>query len=166
MLRIGFGSVGIYDKKYSRTIITIKGSVILNGRCSLGHGSVLSVQKGARVTFGDNFCNTAEGKIVCKSNITFGNNVMTSWETLIMDTDWHSIQNTQTNEVYSCSKPIVIGDNVWIGTRCIILKGSIIPNGCVVGANTLCTKQFIEEDSVIAGNPAKVCKKNVTLYKN
>lgn len=83
-----------------------------------------------------------------------------------MDTDWHSMQNTQTNDVYPCTKPIAVGDNVWIGTRSVILKGSVIPNGCIVGANALCTKQFIEEDSVIAGNPAKVCKKNVTLYRN
>ena len=165
MLRVGFGSVGIYDKKYSRTILTIKGTVVLNGRAALGHGSVLSVQKNATVTFGDNFCNTAEGKIVCKKSITFGDNVLTSWETLIMDTDWHSIQNTQSGEVYPCSAEIVIGSNVWICTRSIVLKGAVIPDGCIVGANTLCTKKFTEDNTIIAGNPANVRKKNVTLYR-
>lgn len=165
MLRIGFGGVGIYDKKYSRTILTIKGNVILNGRVALGHGSVLSVQENATVTFGDNFCNTAEGKIVCKKSITFGDNVLTSWETLIMDTDWHSIQNTQSGEVYPCTEEIVIGSNVWICTKSIVLKGCVIPDGCIVGANTLCTKKFTEENTIIAGNPANVRKKNVTLYR-
>lgn len=164
MLRIGFGSVGIYDKKYSRTILTIKGTVVLNGKVSLGHGSVLSVQKGAIVSFGDNFTNTAEGKIVCKKSITFGDNVLTSWETLIMDTDWHSIQNTITGEIYPDTKEIIIGNNVWIGTRSVILKGSVIPDGCIIGANTLCSKYFSETESVIAGNPARICKSNVTLF--
>ena len=132
----------------------------------LGHGSVLSVQEGAVVTFGDNFCNTAEGKIVCRKSITFGNNVLTSWETLIMDTDWHSMQNTETGEIYPDTKDIFIGNNVWICTRSVILKGSVIPNGCVVGANTLCSSQFSETESIIAGNPAKNCKSNVTLYRN
>lgn len=165
MLRVGFGGVGIYDKKYSRTILTIKGTVVLNGRATLGHGSVLSVQENATVTFGDNFCNTAEGKIVCKKSITFGDNVLTSWETLIMDTDWHAIQNTLFGEVYPCTEEIVIGNNAWICTRSTVLKGAVIPDGCIVGANTLCTKKFTEENTIIAGNPANVRKKNVTLYR-
>lgn len=166
ILSIGFGSVGIYDKKYSRTIVTIKGAVILKGKTTLGHGSVLSVQEGAIVTFGKNFCNTAEGKIVCKKKITFGDNVVTSWETLIMDTDWHSIQNTKTSEIYPDTKEIFIGNNVWICTRSVILKGSVIPDGCIVGANTLCCSRFSETESVIAGNPARICKSNVTKYRN
>lgn len=166
MLRVGFGGVGIYDKKYSRTLLTLKGTVVLNGKVNLGHGSVLSVQKDAVVTFGDNFCNTAEGKIVCKKSITFGDNVLTSWETLIMDTDWHSVMNPKTGEVFPQTEEIVIGDNVWICTKSVILKGSKIPNGCILGANAFCSKKFSEQEVLIAGNPAKVCKNNVTLYNN
>lgn len=165
MLKIGFGNVGIYDKKYSRSLIELKGTVVLNGKVSLGHGSALCVQKGAVVTFGDKYCNTAEGKIVCKKRITFGDNVLTSWETLIMDTDWHSLQDTKTGEVKQCTKEIVIGNNVWICAHSIILKGSVIPDGCVVGANSLCTTMFTEPDSVIAGNPAGVHRKDVTLCR-
>ena len=82
-----------------------------------------------------------------------------------MDTDWHSIQNTQSGEVYPCTEEIVIGSNAWICTKSIVLKGCIIPDGCIVGANTLCTKKFTEENTIIAGNPANVRKKNVTLYR-
>lgn len=164
MLSIGFGYVGIYDKKYSRSMLEIKGTVVLNGeKVTLGHGSALSVQQGGTVTFEGDFCNTAEGKIVCQKSITLGNKVLTSWETLIMDTDWHAMKNVQTGEVFPTAKEIVIGDNVWIGTRSVILKGSIVPDGCIVGANSLCTKRFAEERCVIAGNPAKVCKSNVTM---
>lgn len=81
-----------------------------------------------------------------------------------MDTDWHSIQNTITGEIYPDTKEIIIGNNVWIGTRSVILKGSVIPDGCIIGANTLCSKYFSETESVIAGNPARICKSNVTLY--
>ncbi len=165
LLKIGFGNVGIYDKKYSRSILELDGTIVLNGKVSLGHGSALSVQKGAVVTFGENYCNTAEGKIVCKKRITFGNNVLTSWETLIMDTDWHSMQDNKTGRVLPCTEEIVVGNNVWICTRSVILKGSVIPDGCIVGANTLCTKRFTESDAVIAGNPAAVRRKDVTLCR-
>lgn len=166
LLRIGFGKVGIYDKKYSRTIIDIRGTIHLNGDVTLGHGSSLCVEEGASLTFGKNYSNTAEGKIVCRKKITFGDNVTTSWETLIMDTDWHFTQNTLTQEIYPDTKEITIGDNVWICTRSVILKGSFIPNGCIIGANSLCTKPFQVENTVIAGNPAKVRKENITMIQS
>jgi acetyltransferase-like isoleucine patch superfamily enzyme len=78
-----------------------------------------------------------------------------------MDTDWHSIQDIKTLEIFPKTKPISIGNNVWIGTRAVILKGGRIPDGCIVGANSLITKQFDKNNAIIAGNPAKVLKENV-----
>jgi acetyltransferase-like isoleucine patch superfamily enzyme len=127
----------------------------------IGSGSRISVGKNGRIKFGVNFCNTAMGTICCVSNVTLGRNVLTSWNTLIMDTDWHSIQDIKTLEIFPKTKPISIGNNVWIGTRAVILKGGRIPDGCIVGANSLITKQFDKNNAIIAGNPAKVLKENV-----
>lgn len=59
------------------------------------------------------------------------------------------------------TKPIIIGDNVWIGTNAIILPGVELGNNCVVGAGTVVTKSFKEDDLVIAGNPARLIKKHL-----
>jgi acetyltransferase-like isoleucine patch superfamily enzyme len=50
---------------------------------------------------------------------------------------------------------IKIGNNVFIGTNCIILYGTTIGNNCIVGAGSVVRGQF-PDDSVIVGNPAKV----------
>lgn len=142
----------------------IRGTIRLKGKVYLGHGSALCVEKGATLTFGNNYNNTAEGSIVCRQSITFGENVTTSWDTLIMDTDWHKVENTITQEVYPDTKEIVIGSNVWICTRSVILKGSKIPDGCIIGANTLCTKQYVTENALIAGNPSRVVKENIRMH--
>jgi acetyltransferase-like isoleucine patch superfamily enzyme len=56
------------------------------------------------------------------------------------------------------NNPIVIGDDVWFGSNVIILPGVKIANKCIVGAGSIVTKSFLEEGSVIAGNPAKKIK--------
>lgn len=44
---------------------------------------------------------------------------------------------------------------------CIILKGSQISNNTVVGAGTIVTKKYEEPNCILAGNPAKIVKRNI-----
>jgi acetyltransferase-like isoleucine patch superfamily enzyme len=53
--------------------------------------------------------------------------------------------------------PIIIGNDVWIGANCTILDNVNIPDGCIIGANSVVTKNF-EPYSIIAGVPAKFIK--------
>lgn len=165
MLSIGFGCVGIFDKKYERSIWEVTGCIELKGKATFGHGSRISVGKDGVLIVGNQFYNTAAMTIVCQKRIILGDNVITSWNTLVMDTDWHPIINIETSDILPISKEIIIGDNVWLCTRCVLLKGTVIPDGCIVGANSLCSKRFETANSLIAGNPATVRKNNVTMYK-
>lgn len=58
------------------------------------------------------------------------------------------------------SEPIIIGDNVWAGTNVVILPGVRIGNNCIIGAGSVVTKSFTEENLIIVGNPAKVIRRN------
>jgi len=51
--------------------------------------------------------------------------------------------------------PIVIGDDVWIGTRVIILPARKVGNGAIIGAGSIVTKD-VENYAIVGGNPAKV----------
>ena len=53
--------------------------------------------------------------------------------------------------------PVIIGNNVWIGSGVIILPNVTIGDNCILGANSVVTKSF-EKNSVIAGNPARLIK--------
>ena len=55
------------------------------------------------------------------------------------------------------SKPINIGENVWMGLRTIILPGVTIGEGAVVGAGSVVTKD-IPPLAIVAGNPARVIR--------
>ncbi len=58
------------------------------------------------------------------------------------------------------SKEIFIGNDVWIGAGSRVLKGAKIPNGVVIGANSLVTeKNVLDEYCVYSGTPAKLIRK-------
>ena len=160
MIRIGFGDVGIFDNVLSRTIIQLDGEIIFYGKASIGHGSKISVGRNGILEIGENFTITAETSIICHKKIKFGNNVLISWENLFMDIDFHKIKSIE-NNIINEPKEIFIGNNVWIGCRNTILKGSQILNSCVIGSNSLINKKFDKNNILIAGNPAKILKENI-----
>lgn len=165
MLRIGFGDVGVFDKTYERTILQIDGRIELGGKASFGHGSRICVTENGVLSIGDNFINTAMMTITCTGRIEIGRNVLTSWNTLVMDTDWHAIRNTKTGEIRPYRAPVHIGNDVWLCVRSVVLKGSQIADGCVVGANAVVHGIFLTPNSLIAGNPATERKNDVTLNR-
>lgn len=60
---------------------------------------------------------------------------------------------------YNSKGSIEIANDVWIGMDSKILSGCKIATGCIVGANTVISKQFEEPYSIIVGNPARVVSK-------
>jgi maltose O-acetyltransferase len=58
---------------------------------------------------------------------------------------------------YDDPRLVTIGDDVWIGTRAIVLPGVTIGTGAIVGAGAVVTKD-VPENAIVAGNPARVMK--------
>lgn len=78
MIKIGFGDVGIFDDKRSRSIWEVSGNIIFRGSAQIGHGSKISVAENGTLILGNNFTITAESSIVAHLNIEFGNNCLLS----------------------------------------------------------------------------------------
>ncbi len=57
-------------------------------------------------------------------------------------------------------KPIVIGDNVYVGSNCLFQMGTRIGARCVVGLGSVVVKSIHEEDALIGGSPAKVVREH------
>lgn len=164
-LTVGFGNVGIYDKHFSPSILEINGQICVEGKASFGHGARIAVLEGGTLLIGDGVISTCEVRIVCANRITIGRRALLGWETTIIDTDFHSTIHLETHEESTVSLPIEIGENVWSGQRSTFLKGSVIPNGCVIASCAVVTKPFQEEYALIAGNPAVIKKRHITLWR-
>jgi len=161
LIQFGYGNVGIFDKKKSRSIWEVSGTVIFKGKCNIGHGSKISVGSSGKLILGENFVITAETSIVAFTEIRFGNNCLLSWDILVMDTDFHKLKDEFGN-IINKPRPIIIGDRIWIGCRCLILKGSIIPNNCVIGADSIVSRELENENCLYVGSPCKMVKENIS----
>ena len=161
MIRIGHQRVGLFDKKTYRVTWEVEGEVHFYGGALLKYGSKIIVNKGAILSIGDKFRLTTNSAVICYKKITFGNNVIISWDTIIMDTDFHKILDLNGN-VLNSPREILIGDNVWIGMRVVILKGTKVENDNIIASNSFLNKPVSGSFQIIAGNPAVVVKTDVT----
>jgi len=96
--------------------------------------------------------------VSCSKAITIGDRVLIGSGVLITDSDAHPIcpvcRATPGNRLGVGEADIVIGDDVFIGARAIILKGVHVGRGAVVGAGAVVTRN-VAEYTIVAGNPAK-----------
>lgn len=160
MIKIGYGDIGIFDKKASKTIIEIAGKITFLGTADIGHGSKICVMDEGEIVFGNNFVISAESTIVSAKKIVFGNDCLLSWDILIMDTDWHKIYDQEQKHI-NPDREIIIGNHVWIGCRSTVLKGAQIPQGSVIAANSLVTKNLTGVNNIFGGNPLRVIKDKI-----
>ncbi len=91
--------------------------------------------------------------------LKIGDNCAISWNCQFLDEDFHEIKYQGKKET---PEEIIIGNKVWIGSNVCVYKGTFIPNGCVIASNSVVKGGFEEENVLIAGNPAKVIKRNIS----
>lgn len=94
--------------------------------------------------------------ISCRQLIEIGNNVIIGPNVEIRDNDAHEIDEVG----HESTKPIRIGNDVWICRGVVILKGVTIGDGCVVAANSVVTRSF-PSNVLIGGNPAKILREHI-----
>lgn len=117
------------------------------------------------VSLGDN-CFIAERVVFfcSRAKITIGNHVMIARESLLITgshrTDMigrYMDELTDFDKRDCDDRDIVICDDVWIGSRAIILKGVTIGEGAVIAAGAVVTKD-VEPYSIVGGSPARLIK--------
>ncbi len=87
-------------------------------------------------------------------------NVMFAPDCMVVDSDFHEPwppEARKTNPGFERDADVTIGENVWIGARCIILKGVIIGDNTLVAAGSVVTRS-LPPNCLAAGNPARVIK--------
>lgn len=100
-----------------------------------------------------------------KTKILIGKNCLFSAQVVIRTSDAHSITDQKGNRI-NPGKNVEINDHVWIGYGATILKGCHIGNDCVIGSNAVVGNQNIPSNSVVAGNPGKIVKSEISWDVN
>lgn len=159
-IRLGYGKMGHFDARDQRGIWDNRGKVIFHSTAYLGLGTRISVNPNAVLNLGQGFNITAKSTLLVEKEISFGKGCLLSWDILVMDTDFHPIYSAKGNLLNPASA-VRVGDNVWIGCQALILKGSMIPSGSVIGARAKVSGFLATENTVYAGEPLKEVRNDI-----
>ena len=164
----------IFNKKGASIRIgnrcTIKSSFLSNLVGLYQKTIIVTRVPGAQIVIG-NGVGISGATIYARKKITIGDNTCIGGNVKILDNDFHPVETEKRNLLLSGKAPesgermewigtkeIEIGKNCFIGCNAIILKGTKLGDGCVVGAGAVVSGTF-EPGSVIVGNPARVIRK-------
>ncbi|WP_239255753.1 maltose acetyltransferase domain-containing protein [Listeria ilorinensis] len=114
------------------------------------------VDYGSNIYLGENFYANFDCLILDVCEVHIGKNCMLAPGVHIY-TATHPIDPIERYSGRELGKPVVIGENVWIGGRSIINPGVTLGNNVVVASGSVVTKDF-PDNVVIGGNPARVLK--------
>lgn len=116
----------------------------------------------AKVLIGDKV-GMSNCTIISKTCIELGNNLLIGGGVTIVDTDFHSLNSKDWHTIFDeknmVSKPVFIGNNVFIGMDSIILKGVTIGSNVIIAAGSVVSSN-IPSGEIWGGNPAKFIKMN------
>jgi acetyltransferase-like isoleucine patch superfamily enzyme len=160
LILLGFGEVGAFDFKRSRSVWQVAGEVVFDGPARLGNGFKVSVAETGVVRFGAEFVLSAESQIVSRRRISFGRGCLISWDVLLLDTDYHPVL-AEGAMAAAPEEPIELGDRVWVGARSCILKGVTLADDVVVAAGSVVTRSEDQSNVILGGNPAKVVREGI-----
>jgi acetyltransferase-like isoleucine patch superfamily enzyme len=127
-----------------------RGGVIETENCQFYSGVRLEVGKGGKISIGNGTYLNRNTTIVANRSVEIGKDCKISWDVVMMDSDQHEIPGKESGD-----KPIVVESDVWIGCRCILLKGVHIGTRAIIAAGSVVTKD-VPAFSVVGGVPAKV----------
>ena len=118
----------------------------------------IEVYDGGIIEFGNNISINKGFSIVCRSSIRFGNNIMIGPNAMIYDHNHNYFNNSMpfSKQGFN-SKPIIFGDNIWLGANVFIAPGITIGSNVVIAAGSIVTKN-IASNSIVGGNPAKLIR--------
>lgn len=168
-------TLGEGSKLYKEAIIyNLQGDVtnIEVGKHTHIRGELLTLNYGGKIKIGDHSFVGPGSRIWSGESVTIGSNVLISHNVNIIDTDSHEINHLERAEGYKNlfikgypkekgsikTGTIVIGDYAWISFNATILKGTVIGEGAIIGANSVVIED-IPPFTLAIGNPARVIKK-------
>ncbi len=125
-------------------------------------GKDVNIDRGAHFGYGTNIEIGDRSDIGANSEVgvvTIGNDVMMAKDVLIISRNHNYSDLTRPIDRQGATehKRVIIGDDVWIGSRVIILPGRKIGTGAIIGAGTVVTKD-VPDYAIVGGNPATILK--------
>ena len=156
MRLLGRATVPLSVRLRGRVSVFGEGALILDYGVSIA-GTMVPVELGTYdngcVEIGAHSFINYGSSITARSSVKIGAHCLLGHYTFVMDNHQHDIVH---NELPP-SRPVVIEDEVWIGSKAVILPGVHIGHRAVIGAGSIVTND-VPPYCVVAGNPARIIR--------
>lgn len=137
-------------------------SSVLENQVGLTGPTILDTRRGGRITIGDG-SGLSSAVVSSQVGISIGKYVLIGGNARIFDHNFHGMnpEKRRTIKGYAdeSPRPIVIEDDVFVGTNAIILKGTHIGARSIIAAGSVVFGLEIPPDSLVKGNPAVICER-------
>ena len=100
-------------------------------------------------------------KLSEQKHIFIGNDCLISFDISFRTADPHLVYDADSGKRLNYSKSIYIGDHVWIGQSAMLLKGTQIHSGSIIGSMALLANKKVPHQSSWGGNPAKMLRDRI-----
>ena len=141
---------GLYNICSSTKIYGKNEGHIHLGKRTITSKNVVLVANGGEIYVGDNCSFSGNSTFVAHDKIVIGDNCKMGPGVKVYDHD-HLFNETGVLPEGHKTAPIIIGKNSWIGANAILLRGTNIGEGCVVGAGTI-VKGIIPPHSIVTND--------------
>lgn len=160
MVLLGWNGNALYQQNSTKCVWANHGGICtFSDKDEFNTGLAIEIGKYGMLSFGENVLLGPMVRISCFDSVSIEANSRIAWESIILDTDFHSTINTETGGSSPLTKPIRIGKNNWLGIRNFIMKGVETPDFCISSAYSLLNKKYdVPNYSLIGGVPAKFIK--------
>lgn len=153
-------------ENYSIKIFGNNNKIILGEHCQMKDGEFWIEDDNNEIIIGSETTIECKTQLACIEGckIIIGKDCMFSSEIVVRTGDSHSIVNFDKIRINK-SADVKIGDHCWIGHRVMLMKGCEIPPTTIIGAGAIVNKKFEHQNTIIAGIPARVVKRNVNWLR-
>ncbi len=110
------------------------GKAFVHGRFSFRDRMNILIEKGGKLSVGDGCFFNNDCSITCMNSIQIGSNTLFGEDVKIYDHNYHINSGELIKNSGHTLGSVVIGNNCWIGSNAVILKGTVIGDNCVIGA--------------------------------
>ena len=153
-LKLGYCGEKVFFEKNVQ-LLRFPKNIQIKARSHIKEGAkICSCNPAASIVIGEGTSIGYNTIIFSSNSIAIGDFCMIAPNAYIVDSD-HGMERKSLMKLQANStEPIEIGNDVWVATGAVILKGTKIPDGCVIAANSV-VKGELEPYSIYAGSPAK-----------
>jgi len=158
-VRLGLAEVDVFPDVGRIGVWRVEGCVRLGADVRTGPGT--SIVCTGELDIGDHVYMNARVSLFCAKQIVIGRDTLISWDTTIVDNDFHELRDSENNWI-NPPAAIIIGERAWVGFGVIIAKQTQLAPGTVIGAGAVVRGEFTEPNCVLTGNPARKVRRDVS----